>query len=462
MENEEQIRMHQIIDADRGALTDAICRLVRIRSVEGSPTPGHPYGDGPAACLDSALALADELGFRTHNMDYHCGWAEYGEGPEMIAVLGHLDVVPEADGWDPKTQPYEPVILDGKLYGRGAIDDKGPTAAALFALKAVRDAGIPLKRRVRLLFGCNEETGAADMKYYRAHGGELPVMGFTPDGEFPLINGEKGILNEVYEKTLAPQHGPVRLVSLHGGVAGNVVPESAVAELQLRGSVDFPKADRITVETDENTVRITASGTSAHGSTPEKGDNAVVRLLQYLAANVPLSGDTAETVADLAKTFADVHGEGLGCPLRDDVSGQFTCCFGILHLERDCIRIRLNYRYPVTKSAEDCQPIVRKHFESRGWSLASSLHKPKLYFPEDDPMVTALLQVYYDATGDPAGPKSIGGGTYAKAIPNILAFGPVFPGDPVVEHLPNEYVQLDQLIKTEKIIGDAIVALANA
>ena len=209
---EQHDRMKQMIDASQEAMCGALKRLVRIRSVEGAPEPGKPYGEGPATCLEEALRIASELGFSTYNMDGQCGYAEMGEGDGMVAVLGHLDVVPEADGWIHPA--YDPVMRDGRMYGRGTIDDKGPVVSALYAMKAVRDAGIPLTRRVRLIFGCNEETGAADMKYYLAHGGEIPEAGFTPDGEYPLINGEKGIINEVYEKPLRGAGGEVRLLSL--------------------------------------------------------------------------------------------------------------------------------------------------------------------------------------------------------------------------------------------------------
>ena len=165
-------------------MLEALKKLVSIKSVEGTPAPGAPYGEGPAAALKAALAMAEEMGFPVHNMDGHLGWAEYGEGDEMVAVLGHLDVVPEGDGWT-KCKPYEPAVADGRLYGRGSVDDKGPVVSALFALKALKDTGWKPNRRVRLLFGCNEETGSDDMKYYMEHGGEVPVCGFTPDGSYP-------------------------------------------------------------------------------------------------------------------------------------------------------------------------------------------------------------------------------------------------------------------------------------
>ena len=167
-------------------MVDALMELVKFPSVQGQAEPGVPFGRANAECLKRALEISESLGFRTHNMDGYAGWAEYGEGEEMVAVLAHLDVVPEGEGWT-MCKPYEPAIVDGKMYGRGTMDDKGPGIAALFGLKALVDEGFSPKRRVRILFGCNEETGSKDMQYFRDHGGEIPVAVFTPDASFPLI-----------------------------------------------------------------------------------------------------------------------------------------------------------------------------------------------------------------------------------------------------------------------------------
>ena len=174
------------------------------------------------------LGEAEKMGFKTQNVDNYMGWCEYGTGKEMVAVLGHLDVVPAGDGWD--EDPFSGRVADGNVYGRGALDDKGPTTSALYALKALKESGLPLKRRIRILFGTNEETGSQDMVHYLEKGGEVPVCGFTPDGEYPVINGEKGIINVEYQVGYQ-QYGPLKLVKIHGGSAYNVVPALAVAEL---------------------------------------------------------------------------------------------------------------------------------------------------------------------------------------------------------------------------------------
>ena len=221
------------IRAHADELLESLAALVRIPSVEGVPEEHAPFGREPARALHETLALCEKLGFRTGNMDDRVGWCEYGEGEEMVAVLGHLDVVPAGDGWT-ETEPFSGEIKNGRIYGRGTMDDKGPMVAAIYALAALKDAGFAPSKRIRLLFGTNEETGCGDMSWYVSHGGELPVYGFTPDGEYPIINGEKGILNGTYSRKLH-QTGDYRLTKFEGGAASNISPAYAAAELAVSG-----------------------------------------------------------------------------------------------------------------------------------------------------------------------------------------------------------------------------------
>ena len=242
---------------------------LRIPSVEDTPAEGAPYGIACRQSLDHVLDAAAALGFRTENVDGHMGWCEYGDGDEMIAVLGHLDVVPAGDGWS--FDPWGGEIKDDRIFGRGTMDDKGPSIAALFALAALRDSGLPLRRRIRILFGCNEETGARDLKYYLAKGGEIPVMGFTPDAEYPVINGEKGIINVTYSRTYQ-QTGELKLLSIKGGTAANVTPAYAVAKLscsqEMAKRIAQLYGPTIRIRATDYGVSVEAFGVSAHGSTP--------------------------------------------------------------------------------------------------------------------------------------------------------------------------------------------------
>ena len=342
-------KLNEAVAALRPQMVAALQRLVRRRSVEADPLPGKPFGEEVDACFAEALTLCHELGFETTDMDRYIGWCEIGTGDEMVAVLGHLDVVPEGEGWH--HPPYAAEIEGGRLYGRGAIDDKGPVVASLFALKAIRDLGIPLNRRVRLLFGLNEETNDRDVLYYKAHGGEIPVLGFTPDGEYPLINGEKGILNESYAVQLH-QTGAWQLSRVQGGVAGNVVPDYACAVLTAPAGASLPEAEHITVTAIPGGYQVEAVGVSAHGSHPEQGENAIGRLVCYLD-RLPLEGDARQAVHFLAeKLGTDPYGERLlGHRLEDALSGPMSCNWGLIEGDAQHLWVtevcRAGWRYAV-------------------------------------------------------------------------------------------------------------------
>lgn len=435
---------------------------LRIPSVQGDAEDGAPYGIEVRKSLEHVLAAAEKMGFRTENVDGHLGWCEYGDGDEMIAVLGHLDVVPAGDGWS--FDPWGGEIRDDRIWGRGTMDDKGPSIAALYALAALRDSGLPLKRRIRILFGCNEETGSADVKYYLAKGGEVPVMGFTPDGEYPVINGEKGIINVTFSRTYE-QRGELKLLSIHGGTAPNVVPSSACAKLScskaLAASIAKLRAPKIRFTATDYGVFVEAEGVNAHGSTPGLGENAIGRLILVLDT-LPFEGEVARIIHFLAETLGmETDGKSAGIYLHDEVSGELTLNWGTLTADENQMSMKINYRYPVTKSYEDCGPTLNGTFASAGFVKDNEAHKAKLYIPEDSNLVKTLLKVYVEHTGLEGKPKCIGGGTYAKALPNILAFGPIFPGDEVREHKPDEFLEIPKLMKNAQIIAAAMYEMAK-
>lgn len=454
--------LNEYVLATKDSLLACLQENLRIPSVQGEATEGAPYGIEVRKSLDHVLSAAEKLGFRTENVDNHLGWCEYGEGEEMVAVLGHLDVVPAGDGWT--FDPWGGEIRDDRIFGRGTMDDKGPSIAALFALAALRDSGLPVKRRIRLLFGCNEETGSQDVKYYLAKGGEVPVMGFTPDGEYPVINGEKGIINVTFSKTYA-QRGALKLLSIQGGTAPNVVPAAACAKLscskELAERIAALKASKIRYTATEYGVFVEAEGISAHGSTPGQGENALGRLVQALDT-LPFEGELANAIHFLAVTLGmESDGKSAGIYLHDDVSGDTTLNWGTLNADENKLSMRINYRYPVTFAYEDCVPTLDAKFAAAGFTKEFEQHKAKLYIPEDSELVKTLLNVYTEHTGLEGNAKCIGGGTYAKMLPNILAFGPIFPGDEVREHKPDEFIEIPKLMKNAQIIAAAMYEMAK-
>ncbi len=436
---------------------------VKIKSVEEPAKDNMPFGEGVNKALEYCLDLSTSMGFKSVNVDNMLGYAEYGTGEEMVAVLGHLDVVPEGEGWT--YPPYGGEVHNGKIYGRGTTDDKGPTIGALYALKAIKDLNIPLKRRVRIFFGLNEETGSKCVKHYVDKGEEMPVCGFTPDAEYPIINGEKGIVTCKYKRNLHQSEN--KIIALSGGIASNVVPDYAEAIIEI-GNNDINKIieiakqfEKIAVEEYGSNLKIKSYGVSAHGSTPEKGKNAISQLLLFLE-NLKLNKDAEEFVSFMNKYFGlDVNGIKLGIYMEDDISGKFILNLGTVKLDNDEISIEINMRYPVKKSYEDFIDTFKDKMLLGGFEEIYLRHKKSLYVSPDTEFIKKLQKVYEEKVGDKAELISIGGGTYAKAMDNVVAFGPIFKGEPMVEHKPDEYIKIDSLIKNVQIMAAAIRELAN-
>lgn len=462
------MRLEQEVERQREALIAATQELVAIRSVESDPVSGCPFGEGVNQALDCALQIADRLGFNTVNLDGYVGYAEYGSGDDYVAVLGHLDVVPEGGGWT--YPPYGAEIHDGKLYGRGTTDDKGPIIAALFGLAAIKNLGLPLSKPVRILFGTNEETGSKDMDYY-AKREKPPVSGFTPDANFPAIYAEKGLCKFSLAKMVSAQAAPVRLLSLNAGERVNIVPNLAEATLAaddakslMEACSAFAKQHAISIEaslTPDGSVHIVSKGKAAHASLPHQGVNAAAQLIAFLAeCRLPL---------DLASYFTairciignETNGQSLGIAYNDAESGSLTLNAGLLRYSGDKIALSCDVRVPVTWTGEEVIEKVSVTAANFGISVEAAKCGKPLYFPKNHPLIATLQKVYTDMTQTNADPVAIGGGTYAKYLANTVAFGPQFPGQPDLCHQPDEYIALDDLMLCAKIYAQAIYELAK-
>ncbi len=459
------MRFQELIEKNKDDMIRDLQGAIRCPSVEAkNDGSGYPFGQGVQDCLEYTLGVCEKLGFATTNLDNYVGWCEFGEGEEMVAVLGHLDVVPEGEGWS--IPPYEGRVENGRIYGRGTMDDKGPTYAALYGLKAIKDSGLPIKRRVRVIFGLNEETGSADMKYYAEHCGEYPVVGFTPDAEYPVINGEKGLIIETYGCKLEQNPGAaITLKKMEGGDAANIVPGWARAELacspELAQRIAAKQAEGIACTLTDDGVLIEAEGVGAHGAMPEEGVNAIGRLVIFMNG-LPLEGQLAKAVKLLAEKIGmETDGKSLGIALWDEVSQGLTNNMGTIVSDGVELTVGLNYRYPVTKSFDQCGPQVKAQFEENGFYLADGMYNEQLYVAHESELVQKLMKVYTEYSGRNDAPKSIGGGTYAKSMPNVVAFGPIFPGDEVREHKPDEFMELSRLVDNAIIYANAIYDLAN-
>lgn len=435
---------------------ESIKESVAICSVKGDPEPDAPYGREVKEALDHALALGEKMGFKTGNVDNRVGWIEYGDGEEMVGVLGHMDVVPLGEGWD--HDPLGCEVCDGRMYGRGVQDDKGPTIGAIYALKAIRDLNLPIDRRIRVLFGCDEESGSSCVEHYIKVGGELPTIGFTPDAQFPAIFCEKGQTFWDLSKKIEEKPA-IKVLSIEGGVAKNVVTPKCT--LIAEGDLVVAEKDYITVEKKDGKTIVTAEGVSAHGSTPELGKNAAIRLFDALKENY-FGGDLQRMIDFIMEKIGwETNGKSLDICYEDEETGNTTVNLGVIKCDEEKLSFTLDIRYPKNAKEEDVVASVTGHAKSYGLEVENELHS-LLYVPKDSELVQKLTKVYCEETGDmDAKPIAIGGGTYAKSFDNMVAFGPIFPGEEEVIHAPNEYANMDNLVRSIQITAAAMYELAQ-
>nr|MDD6335104.1 Sapep family Mn(2+)-dependent dipeptidase [bacterium] len=436
-------------------MTRDVVALCRIPSVEGPAMPDAPFGTEVRRALDRALSISSRLGLRTVCDQGYAGHAEYGPEGDPLAVLVHLDVVP-ANAADWTCPPFDPVLRAGTLYARGVVDNKGPAVAALYAVAAVKNTNIQLKRPVRVIFGCDEESGWQDMAHYKAHIG-LPREGFSPDASFPVINAEKGIAWISLDFDGLPDPN---LIALWAGERPNMVPDTAYAQFRLPLSEDVLAAARkygLSVQQDEAGTKLTATGVGAHGSRPEEGKNAAVKLMAFLHTHHLLSGAPAAMAAACVDVLADPTGKAAGIACCDQASGALTLNLGTLRADKSGCTAQLDVRYPVTHTLEEV--LTGLGAALQGCTLTPGHCQNPLYVPADDPLVATLLDIYNTHTGSHEGPISIGGGTYARALEHGVAFGPLPADCPDTAHQADECITQSQLLTMAIIFAKAILQL---
>lgn len=410
--------------------------LIRIPSVAVDGDEQYPFGKACAEALDYTLSLCESFGFKTKKCSNMLGWAEIGEGDEMIGILAHLDVVPEGTGWDYPAFELTRATVDGeeRLYGRGVTDDKGPAMMCIYAMKVLASCGAPLTKRVRIIFGLTEERGEwRDMEYYKATE-ELPTFGFTPDASFPVGYAEKGIA--VFELTMPLSKAGVDAVS--GGNAHNMVPD--YCECTIGGN------------------KLTAAGVSAHGSTPTVGTNAIITLMKEIFASHP----ECALAKFIAQNFSEAcDGRGLGVDLSDTASGALTLNLGVIEVRGDDVVMTVDIRYPVTKSHSAILAMLRANCKLCGVTVTACEHKGPVYIDRDGALITTLTDVFNEVTGLDEKPFSMGGGTYARAMPNIVSFGPAMPGATETAHQKNEYTTVADVDKAVRIYAETLLRLMD-
>jgi succinyl-diaminopimelate desuccinylase len=457
------------IDAMKEKLISATQEVLKIKSVQDDPKPGMPFGEGVSKALDAALEISKKLGFKTVNVDGYVGYAEYGQGEDYVGILGHLDVVPEGNGW--KYPPYGAEIHDEKIYARGSMDDKGPIMASLFGLKAIMDLKIPLTKKVRIIFGTNEETGSTEIPYYLKKE-KPPVSGFTPDAEYPIIYGEKGItIFDIVKELNVKSSGSIIIKYIKGGQRPNMVPDYTEAGILaddkgglIRLVQEYSKKTGFDIKAvdEEGMIILKSVGIAAHGSLPQLGKNAIMQLFDFLGSLQLGKSDIAQFIQFINKNAGfDVYGDAFGVGLEDKESGKLSFNIGVIDMDQDKVTMAFNLRYPVTFKLDDMMKPFNERIKGTGIKIENFEHQKPLFFPADHPLIQTLKKVYTEQTGKEATLLAIGGGTYAKEMPNIVAFGPLFPGQIDLDHQANEYIEIDSLIKNTKIYAHAIYELAK-
>lgn len=439
------------------SIVKTLQELIRIKTVQDTPVEGGPFGQGNKDCLERTLQICEELGFKVTNLDGYCGYAEIGEGEELVGIIGHLDVVPEGEGW--KYPAYCGDIIDGELWGRGAWDDKGPVVISIYAIKALMDSGFKFNKRVRLIFGCNEESGSRCMEHYLKV--DEPISyGVSPDANFPVIFAEKTI-NNIEIKGTSASKGNVILKHFDAGIVINSVPDKAKFILECgcenckNNTID--KLDKYFKENNikysmcniANKLEYEVVGKASHGSMPEQGVNAASFAL--CALNEVVEDEFVNFYANCIGTC--VHGEKLGCYACDEY-GPIAVNIGLVHYEDNEFSIKINSRLPFNTNSELMMSQINKrieNYENISVKLLSNSNGFKM--DENSVMIQSLVNAYKEVTNDVnAKPICIGGGTYAREFTNCVAFGPEMEGyGEIIIHQPNERIQLRAIEDIMKI-----------
>ena len=450
--------------------------LLQIKSVldEEQSTLDAPLGKGVKEALEYMLQKGESDGFRSKNVGNLAGYLEFGEGEESVGILCHVDVVPEGDGW--YSDPYSAEIRDGKIFARGAIDDKGPTMAAYYAMKIVKELGLPLNRRVRMIIGTDEESDWRCVDHYFKHE-EMPTVGFAPDADFPIIIAEKGISDfDLVQNDVLKNENTLdlimELIQFQSGRRYNMVPDFAKAIVQVNVEKthfiqkynNFMKSHSVKGKcyVDNGEIILELEGVSAHGMEPDNGINAGLLLAKFLLEN------NKDRAAQPFLTFAsellyqDSRGKKLGIAFADDLSGDLTINVGKISYDRvKGGRFGLNLRYPVTN---DLDVTIRKLTEvvsPMGFSVQHLSDSKPHHVDENSELIQILKKVYEEQTGEKAELLAIGGGTYARSLKSGVAFGPLFPGREDIAHQKDEYIYIDDLLKATAIYAQAIYELAK-
>ena len=454
------------IERWKDEIIKSTCEIIKIPSVyEENNDIEIPFGEQTKRILEYVLNLGKKLGFRTKNIDNYCGYIEFGEGKEMLGIIGHLDVVPAESGW--KYEPFSGIIDNGKIYGRGAIDDKGPVIATLYAMKAVKEQ-CKVNKRVRLILGLNEERDWKCIEYYKKHE-ESPTVGFSPDADFPCIYAEKGVLTTYLEQKI-DQDEKIKITNIDCNLnAINVVPKHCRTDLKISSEINRKELrefirensnENIELIEENEKLELIAHGISSHAAHPDLGINAIsmiLILLQKIFQKYDIKIELFKIFSEFIGMQYDGKNLGIEC---EDESGKLTLNVGNISFENNSIKIGINLRIPVTVKIKVMEEKLKK-LENSNIKVSFEGQKEPLYIDKDNYLVKTLCETFNEVAGQKLEPIAIGGATYARAFQNCISFGANMPGEKDMCHQVDEFISIENLLKSCQIYAEAIYKLTR-
>lgn len=429
-------KINALIEEYKPEIEKNLSRLIAIPSIKTIDSSNYPYGQNINDCLKEALKIGSELGFYSKNIDGYAGILSLmndEEKKKYIGIFGHLDIVPEGSGWS--YPPYKLTKTEDKFYGRGILDNKGSLLSTIYAVKILKDLGVNFKENIKIVMGTDEESGMSDMAYFLKKE-PAPIFGFTPDCKFPVVYGENGIirLNVIFPEEINKN---ISLEKIDGEFSKAFIPDNAV----------------LTIKSAEKLRTIVGTGKCAPSNNPYLGKNAIISALNNIPKDLLNDLNFELAIKKILKYFSDVYGENLGINYQKSENERVLVSFYDLKIIETNLIASLSIRYPVDCDGEKILNQIKNSLETE---VNVEAHMPKVLHNPNSKVIKAMSKGYFEVTGLDATPVTTTGGTYARKVPNIVAFGPSFPGEKGIAHNKDEYMDIDSFYKLIKIYAISI------